>query len=133
MYNLDTNKIQISRDVVFHESLFPSLKHINSYFPLATDTSFDFPYFSSTSTHSVPLQSPLSTSLSPSTSHSSPTVHTQVPVLRRSVRTTHHPLYLDDYVCSHAMLHSPHSNIACIHDCHHTLTSSFSIPNLLCC
>ena len=42
-------------------------------------------------------------------------------------------MYLDDYVCSHAVLNSSPFNFACIHDCPHTLTSSFSIPNHICC
>ena len=130
----------MSRDVVFQETSFPSLKHTSSFLPFSTQTPFDFSYISPPSNQSIPLISPTSHSSSSSTPYSAPHTHsspphvlTPAPLIRRSVRPTHQPAYLDDYVCNHAVLNSSPFDIACIHDCPHTLTSLFSIPNHICC
>ena len=94
LYNLDNHKIKKSRDVVFQETSFPSLKHTSSFLPFSTQTPFDFGYSSSSSSQSIPLIPPTShsssTPYSATHTHSSspPLAHSPAPLIRRSGRTT---------------------------------------------
>ncbi|KAL9995344.1 putative RNA-directed DNA polymerase [Helianthus debilis subsp. tardiflorus] len=127
LYSLVTNRVLVSRDVIFYEHLFPSIANHSlpifpspsSSFPYSDESSFSFPFTSSNSPH---------TSSPSSHNHVSPSTSSLYndPPLRRSSRTSVPPSYLKDYVC----------NSVCGTSCNHTLldvcsaTSSISIPDL---
>jgi len=123
---LDTQKFYFSRDIIFHENVFPfSQANHQSLFPNAP-TSFDFdsaavplpsPHAPDPNLTPAPLPSPTS-NLSPHSPH-----HPAYPVspTRRPSRQHKPPQYLNDYVCSA-------SNVSA---CFHTLTNlSIQPPNL---
>ncbi|XP_076945058.1 uncharacterized protein LOC143615964 [Bidens hawaiensis] len=115
LYDLDTSKVIISRDVVFFEALFPSITNSKESFVFPfidiINQFFDDPSPSSTSTpnpdsvSSIPV--PFDTFVPPSND----------PPVRRSSKTSVPPSYLNDYVCNHS---DPS------HPCFHTITNSFS-------
>ncbi|XP_076939133.1 uncharacterized protein LOC143607642 [Bidens hawaiensis] len=119
LYDLDTNKFIISRDVVFFEALFPSITK-----------SKESVIFPSINLINQFFDDPLST---PPTDPAPPPVHDpdppsfvsvldplpKDPTVRRSSRTSIPPSYLNDYVFNN----SESSNY-----CFHTITNSCSSP-----
>lgn len=116
LYNLKTKSILISRDVIFHESIFPYSFSLSS--PTTStfgsspclipddfiSTAPDFPF--SHSSNVFPLfQQTLSTSVSLSPPPSS--VHYSPPTPRKSYRHHQVPSYLQDYVVQQFLLPSP--------------------------
>ncbi|XP_075079980.1 uncharacterized protein LOC142165297 [Nicotiana tabacum] len=98
--NLSTSAIFHSRDVVFHEHIFPYSNSSSTHlFPPPAPSS------PTTSSFSVPSPPSSTPSYAPSSSVPSfipphnPT--TSAPPLRRSGRTTQTPGYLSDYVCTY--------------------------------
>ncbi|KAK4390127.1 Retrovirus-related Pol polyprotein from transposon RE2 [Sesamum angolense] len=119
LYDLDNHHTVISRDVVFHEDVFPFDTQQSSTttcplpIPSTPDTHFDYPIPSTQSIVSSPALSiqthvPLSTS-----GISSPQVPLHVPeapIVRRSSRTIQKPCWLDDFICH---LNYPHLLSSC--------------------
>ena len=99
---LNTRKFYRSRDVIFHENIFPfSITYHQSLFPSNATTQVDCPSVS------------LDMSVSPTCSHSpfhsvpsmdansrTPLANLQQQQARRSNRMQKTPGYLDDYVCT---------------------------------
>jgi Reverse transcriptase (RNA-dependent DNA polymerase) len=109
VYDLETKKIFVSRDVVFHEKMFPFLSFIlENKPPPMQPMSFDepVPNIYSSLIPTVPQTSTLSDSQIQS--HSLPKIHpnetqsTQLAMPRHSPRVHTRPSYLNDYVCSMA-------------------------------
>jgi len=104
LYDLETRKVIVSRDVVFYENCFPYMqqghKWHNSPLPLAIHAEEDCP------SQFYPQQQPQvshSSMPSPPTAdmqHSSTTSAVSLPI-RRSTRNHKTPSHLQDYVCSH--------------------------------
>ncbi|KAJ0587500.1 putative RNA-directed DNA polymerase [Helianthus annuus] len=125
LYNLHTNSVFISRDVVFFEHLFPSITSSNpsSIFP-PLDNFFSFfddppsPSFSSSSSPSF-SSSPISDPSSYVPVFDSPAIP-----LRKSTRPSVPPAYLQDYVCNNV-----HSSLDTPVDCCHTVTNVTSVTN----
>ncbi|XP_019264486.1 PREDICTED: uncharacterized protein LOC109242109 [Nicotiana attenuata] len=133
LYNLKNKLTLISRDVVFHEDVFPFASSMSipnaPSLPLNPSTSWSFPTddslhdtsstsvtpaFSSPSPSLFHQQSPSPPSASPS-QHQSPSLPTQ-PAPRRSSRTHVPPAHLQHYVCSlPPSLTGPSSSSACLH------------------
>ncbi|KAL0326589.1 UNVERIFIED_CONTAM: Retrovirus-related Pol polyprotein from transposon RE2 [Sesamum angustifolium] len=119
LYDLENHHTVISRDVVFHEDVFPFDTQQSSTttcplpIPSTPDTHLDYPIPSTQSTVSSPAPSiqthvPLSTS-----GISSPQVPLHVPeapIVRRSSRTIQKPCWLDDFICH---LNYPHFLSSC--------------------
>lgn len=108
--DLETHKVFSSRDVVFHETIFPYTK-----FPLSKpDTSPSFttppPFIDN-----LDSESPSSTPIS-----SSHTDTTNIGFLRRSQRTSHPSAHLNDYIYSLV----EHNESFCFH----TLTFTINFP-----
>ncbi|XP_076887331.1 uncharacterized protein LOC143537442 [Bidens hawaiensis] len=115
LYDLDTHKIIISRDVIFFEALFPSITNskeryifpsidlIKQFFvdPFPTSTSH-------TNLDSIPNSSAPSDITVPPSNEST---------VRRSSRTSVPPSYLNDYICNHS---------DSSHHCLHIVTNSYS-------
>ena len=119
LYDLDDGKTFTSRDVIFHESVFP---FCDQPAPEKTHPVIPLPIFeqsdssrSSILTSSLPslnLQNYVDSQLS--TEHSAPPNvppenFVPPPVCNKSTLVRHTPAYLRDYVCSAAMLPSPPS------------------------
>ncbi|RVW81703.1 Retrovirus-related Pol polyprotein from transposon RE1 [Vitis vinifera] len=104
LYDLDTHQMFTSRDVVFHETIFPyeSIPSPSSnskpMIPLSiSDLSPPVPQ-PSPPEHISPIQQPsLPNSVSTQPSPASPPLE---PILRRSQRPHHPPMALRDYVCN---------------------------------
>ncbi|KAL0391010.1 UNVERIFIED_CONTAM: Retrovirus-related Pol polyprotein from transposon RE2 [Sesamum calycinum] len=119
LYDLENHHTVISRDVVFHEDVFPFDTQQSSTttcplpIPSTPDTHLDYPIPSTQSTVSSPTPSiqthvPLSTS-----GISSPQVPLHVPeapIVHRSSRTIQKPCWLDDFICH---LNYPHLLSSC--------------------
>lgn len=140
VYNLETHKVQVSRDIIFHETIFPYLKHTSpsTIFPIV-------PYIH-TDDHQQPLtpQSPVSSPHYASSSSISPLSSSYYPLLsppllspsppspphpppplpflniRRSARISKAPPHLNDYICSNVSSQTQSPTSFC---CPHTLTS----------
>ncbi|KAL0345252.1 UNVERIFIED_CONTAM: Retrovirus-related Pol polyprotein from transposon RE2 [Sesamum radiatum] len=117
--NLDTNQLFHSRDVVFHEDVFPfastpiqPVTESTTSPPLYTNDNDDPPQYTSSysplpNASSGPSVSQLPTATNdlsqpPDNPASSSTVHPTPPYIpppRRSLRTSQKPVWLDDYVC----------------------------------
>ena len=115
LYNLDSKTVFLSRDVVFHESIFPfhckdfhrqshSSISTGSLFPSPPPLVLDFPDIDHVPTSSLPLDLPtLDSSLAntvaplpaPSTSSNHPTIQPS----RHSTRPHKAPAYLKDFHC----------------------------------
>ena len=115
LYDLDTHVVFVSRDVVFHESVFPFVPSSNSSIPL---NSLPLPCASSVPPlHDEPLQFQPNTSAFPS--HSITQVHHNIdndllddvpeapldpiadPIpIRRSTRSVKRPSYLQEFHCN---------------------------------
>jgi len=120
LYDLDTQQIFSSRDVVFHEHLFlfsispsdysddsptlPNTPHDSILLP-EPDSSSDTT--SSPSTHHSPVPLDTDPSLSPATQSSSQTLTIPTPPLRRSTRPTKPPPHFQDYHAHHTALLAP--------------------------
>lgn len=126
IYDFETRQIYVSRDVVFHESVFPyhdlansSLKDPISITPINDDGTFDYPSplidppspFSADSSRREPpcsadsplpdhsIGSPSISDVRPSSdSPSTPIIHPHPPRVRRP------PMRLNDYICNHISL-----------------------------
>ncbi|XP_070019651.1 uncharacterized protein [Nicotiana sylvestris] len=104
LLNLTTHSIFFSRDVVFHENIFPYKSDHPSIFP--TSSISDFVDSSSSSTPSptpdvsTSPDSPVPSPLSPPPITDSSHIIPSPPLLRKSTRTVHQHSYLKDYVCS---------------------------------
>ena len=103
IYDLETHKIYVSRDVIFHESIFPfhdlSSRSSNNHItitPLDDDGTFDYPTPTSSSQASSsidPLSPPITTTfllMTPATT-----------IPTRPQRIRHLPSHLKDYICNH--------------------------------
>jgi len=113
LLELSTRKILISRDVSFHESIFPfssssSTQHIFPHSSFSPDP-FDgtvLPTSPPISPHSNPPSHPtepiISTDASDLTDTPSPSIISSAP--RRSTRTSKVPSYLNDYLCNSVVL-----------------------------
>lgn len=114
LLDLNTNKIFISRDVVFHEEVFPffSNKSAVSSVPFPVDSSSSLPNFPSPS---APPVSPVWTSPPPIPS-SPPTVFFPTTSSGRQVKP---PPHLSDYICG-----------AVQSNCQYPLSSFLSLDNL---
>ncbi|KAL2932983.1 Retrovirus-related Pol polyprotein from transposon RE1, partial [Bienertia sinuspersici] len=138
--NLETNKIFISRDVIFHEHHLPFHFHSSSdssdsstiFLPSVTPISFSdspFPLYSSSQTSSSTQTSHIPTSSSdfssePSSVQPIPTDSTvNSPSVRKSSRSHKLPSYLQDYYCNTIHL-SPDSGS---HWCNLVSTSDSSL------
>ncbi|KAK9070135.1 hypothetical protein SSX86_010535 [Deinandra increscens subsp. villosa] len=156
VYDLVTHKFLISRNLIFHETIFPSIpssSHV-TIFPSIPISSALFddptPIFSSTpnNSNSTPVSSPHSntspvtpsqlhtpSSSSPNSSFTSsnpsPSPNPPVVPVRRSTRASNPPSYLNDYQCHNA--HSspiPTYSNDVLHACLATTTLSFdSLPS----
>jgi hypothetical protein len=102
LFDLHTKSIFISRDVTFHESIFPYASHL---LHPTSDGCFVFPLSFPNTTCTYPPTQPVprSSSSSPHISHSPPisSNSSQPPTipLRRSTRVKHPPSYLTDFHC----------------------------------
>ncbi|KAL0412091.1 UNVERIFIED_CONTAM: Retrovirus-related Pol polyprotein from transposon RE2 [Sesamum latifolium] len=116
LYHLGDHTTFTSRDVQFHEDIFPFRTvppTSPTYLPVpASDTDSCHPVTTSPD-HSLPITCPTSTASASSTHTSLPT---HAPTLRRSNRQVTQPLWLQDFICNHTSSTSLHP------DCH----SSFS-------
>ena len=92
LYDLDTYKMFTSRDVIFHETIFP-------YEPISSNSCPMVPLSVSDSSPPEPV-SPVQqpTPLNPILHRQSPTSPHREPILRRSQRPHHPPTALRDYV-----------------------------------
>lgn len=135
LLNLSTSSIFYSRDVVFHEHIFPyksTSYSLPSFFPFFVQPFVEFPSHGSATPPAtedlpplitsppmsplVPSHPPLSliTSNLPSpsstvsnSSSNIPSLSHIFPPLRKSLRTVTKPTYSNDYVCNYALLHAP--------------------------
>jgi len=102
LFDLHTKSIFISRDVTFHESIFPYASHL---LHPTSDGCFVFPLSFPDTTCTYPPTQPVprSSSSSPHISHSPPisSNSSQPPTipLRRSTRVKHPPSYLTNFHC----------------------------------
>ncbi|GAB2289286.1 hypothetical protein Dimus_038040 [Dionaea muscipula] len=126
LYDLQIKTTFISRDVIFHEFLFPFQDHCSIHMPINTSTSISdtlFCQLPATETHVLPAtetQLPISTSPSHSSSPVSPPSPPSPPSLpsppsppplpQRPSRTRKAPSDLQDYHCSLASQASPHQS-----------------------
>ena len=97
LYDLDTHKMFTSRDVVFHETIFP----YESISSISSNSSLVVPLFVFDSSPPEPVSIvqqpiPLNSILPPQ----SPTSPPREPILCRSQRPHHPPMTLRDYVCN---------------------------------
>ena len=103
---LDSYKFYTSRDVVFHENIFPfSVQTPKTMFPQPpTPTSFELPPFEPQSSSHVDItedEHTLHNNLSPQTQHLENNVPSaSPPQTRKSDRIPKTPQYLKDYICS---------------------------------
>lgn len=103
LYDLVSHKVFISRDMVFHEQIFPFQSSENLHSPVT----LPLPSFGDSVARS------LDDDLVPSNVNAFENVeHDSISSLRKSTRTRHPPAYLSDY---HTML--PSSNISCTTSC----------------
>ena len=106
--SLATRKIQISRDVIFHEKIFPFvLSSENSIFPSTSkscSTDFCEPCDTLLNNHLDVIDDHTTLSLNPTSPRSSPTTQTELPnppiPQRKSNRVVKTPHHLKDYVLS---------------------------------
>ncbi|XP_070043049.1 uncharacterized protein [Nicotiana tomentosiformis] len=122
LLNLSNHSILFSRDVQFHESIFPNSSSLpSSIFPVSFPDSSDIPASSSpiispsltpgftsepTPSSTPPTISPISRSNSPISlfsSTSSPLPVPSIPLFRKSTRVHQPPAHLADYVCNSAL------------------------------
>lgn len=98
LYNLIFKSFFVSRDVLFHEHIFPFSQFSSTAFLSFSYPSFfdDFPPVLPSPSSPSPLSAPSSSSLVPS--FSSPSL--PLPALQKSTRTHQPPSYLQDFVCS---------------------------------
>ncbi|KAK4395883.1 hypothetical protein Sango_1742600 [Sesamum angolense] len=106
-YGLDTNKLVVSRDVIFHENAFPlqspSIQAPAITLPLVPNTEVIPDVIRTPTVHisfpqSTDQMSPTSVPTIASPSH----VHDPSPrPLRHSTRHVHKPTWMSDYVCNH--------------------------------
>nr|XP_016442809.1 PREDICTED: uncharacterized protein LOC107768221 [Nicotiana tabacum] len=115
---LNLSKIFVfhSRDVVFHEHTFPYSSSFNpSHSNVLPPTFVDIPAHPSVTTLSTSHSEPSSPIVSPSFNSTSPTstsTTSALPILRKSTRTVTQPSYLKDYICSSVIFsNSAHSNL----------------------
>jgi len=93
LFDLETHNFIISRDVIFHETVFPFQQQTQPSFPpsvlpnLALDLPSSYPHVPNTETHNRPEPD-----IDPST------ILAPAPLTRRSERTKHPPTWHKDYV-----------------------------------
>ncbi|KAL0345293.1 UNVERIFIED_CONTAM: Retrovirus-related Pol polyprotein from transposon RE2 [Sesamum radiatum] len=114
VYDLDSHSMLVSRDVKFHENIFP--------YKLSPSTESSTPLSIPPPTNSFPLPSQITSSsttdtnsndtavpTSPATTIHVPTISASpVPIHRKSQRHISKPTWLQDYICSHSTS-IPHS------------------------
>ncbi|XP_074287642.1 uncharacterized protein LOC141612789 [Silene latifolia] len=136
LLNLDNHSIMYSRDVVFHEHVFPYIKDdVHSFIPVSLS---DCPEPTIPVATNAPHTSQTSEAVHTSTIHNTPssipnTTSQASTHVRQSTRQSRPPSYLQHYVCQ--TQHKTRS--LCNFDiCDHTLTSlciqDFSMPNSMC-
>ncbi|KAL0326887.1 UNVERIFIED_CONTAM: Retrovirus-related Pol polyprotein from transposon TNT 1-94 [Sesamum angustifolium] len=132
LFDLDDNVMLISRDVVFHEQVFP-LKNSHA---TADSGSMPIPdplpedsYISTPTTNEV-LASMVSPGPTSSDTSASSPVHTDssspVHTLRRSTRVVTKPSWLSDFVCSATSPSSSSFLVALVGPSHYAFTTSLS-------
>lgn len=151
---LDTQQIVVSRNVIFHETIFP-FQNVQSCTTSASNFHLPVPVqdnlFNSNiqNTDLIPVAQPtIDHSTSPSLNNpvlNTPEIST-TPILnnpavnsldhdqpvRRSTRTHNAPIYLSDYICNHAKANITQNSSSCLVNCDHTITNFCSFPKHFC-
>ncbi|KAL0391906.1 UNVERIFIED_CONTAM: Retrovirus-related Pol polyprotein from transposon RE1 [Sesamum radiatum] len=111
LYNLQSHSLLTSRDVIFHEHIFPYKDNP----PIYTHTPLPAPIpdtvISDSQTHSTPVYEPSAPSspVNPPPSVPTSSTHSLPPAPRRTQRHVTPPAWLRDYICNH----SSHSTNTC--------------------